>query len=650
MAEDFLFGLKFDFDPSGFLRGSAEAQDQLERTVAGIAHAREQAQQQVEAMAAALSRSPQEIKAALADLERAQRDHQTNQERQARIAERRQVERHRTEMEMLRSRTQAVTSLRDAMLSVAAITIGERGMAGVASLLTNTSDRGVAEGMFAQRTHTNMRQNLAEEEGAYLSGMSTREEARASIQAYSNAQNQYKQTGHSSATDALIRAGIQITPDFFSMGHEAALRNVVQQMQRLGYTQQSQTWYLEQSGLTSGGYTNLALDPDQMRRFNRQGMERAGHLADNERQDLQFRQAWNNMMSDVDTFRSDISHTLEPWVGNLDGLVKELDHLATENPELPRNVVAVTAVIVAMGGMFSALMPVIGTLMTMRAIVGVAGAGTAAGGAGAAAGAAASGGMLARIGGMLGMAGPIGALLGAGGFAAYEGYEAIGDVRNAYWSVQARKSISPYQQSANRDAAEKYWLSQGYSRDQVSALAARFHPESKFDPTAVGDNGAAYGIGQWHGDRQANYTNLFGHTMQSVTDRQQALREQLQFSQWELTHTENNAGNALRAAGDYQSASQVVSRQYIRPGVTDAAKAQEAWRTRWQADQFMQRDRLLAPPGAGAVTHNNASTDNSTHIHVDQVHVKADNPQQLAQQLSNSTPNPHASTVNSGQH
>lgn len=370
MADDFLFGLTFEFDNSGFLRGSAEAQDQLEQTVASVANARRRTEEEVTALARSLSLSPQEVKAAMGELERTQRDFAREQERQEQAQQRQAVERHRMELEAIRERTQAVTTLRDAMLSVAALTMGGGGLSGVANIVKNTSERGVEESLFAERTGTNMRQNIAEEEGAYLSGYSNREEARASIQAFSNAHSEYRQAGHSGLTDALLRAGVQITPDFFNMHHDDAVQSVVKQMQSLGYDRQQQAFLLEQSGLTSGGYTNLALHPDEMREYNQRGMERTEQLADKERQDIQFMRQWNDMASHVRILRSDIGHVLEPWVGELDEWVQKLDALAKKNPDMARNIVAATAVVVAMGGLFSALLPVLGTLLAFKALTG----------------------------------------------------------------------------------------------------------------------------------------------------------------------------------------------------------------------------------------------------------------------------------------
>jgi hypothetical protein len=101
----------------------------------------------------------------------------------------------------------------------------------------------------------------------------------------------------------------------------------------------------------------------------------------------------------------------------------------------------------------------------------------------------------------------------------------------------------------------------GWTEEQASGLAANFWKESLFDPKAVGDNGHAYGIAQWHEDRQAEFKKRFG-----IDIRQSTLDQQLQFADYELRHgKEQKAGDALSAAASAQDAGGIVSRLYERP-------------------------------------------------------------------------------------
>lgn len=108
-------------------------------------------------------------------------------------------------------------------------------------------------------------------------------------------------------------------------------------------------------------------------------------------------------------------------------------------------------------------------------------------------------------------------------------------------------------------------VASGWSREQAMGLLANGVRESNLDPFATGDKGGAYGIFQWHADRKARYAQRYGHSMQSVTDRDTALREQMDFANWELTHTERQAGDLLRKANNAGVAGAIVSRYFERP-------------------------------------------------------------------------------------
>lgn len=101
----------------------------------------------------------------------------------------------------------------------------------------------------------------------------------------------------------------------------------------------------------------------------------------------------------------------------------------------------------------------------------------------------------------------------------------------------------------------------GWTPEQAAGLAANWMRESHLNPTAVGDQGAAYGIGQWHPDRQAAFQRLFGHPIQQST-----LSEQVTFADWELRHgNEQAAGRDLMRAKTAGEAGAIVSTEYERP-------------------------------------------------------------------------------------
>lgn len=110
-------------------------------------------------------------------------------------------------------------------------------------------------------------------------------------------------------------------------------------------------------------------------------------------------------------------------------------------------------------------------------------------------------------------------------------------------------------------AARAFFEGRGWTRAQASGIVAGLHRESLLKPGAVGDGGAAYGIGQWHRDRQRNFERVFGHGI-----RGSSREEQLGFVDWELRNTEARAGRHLSGARSAYEAGDAVSRFYERPG------------------------------------------------------------------------------------
>ena len=120
--------------------------------------------------------------------------------------------------------------------------------------------------------------------------------------------------------------------------------------------------------------------------------------------------------------------------------------------------------------------------------------------------------------------------------------------------------------------AMKYFISQGWTKQQAAGLTANLQKESQFDHAAVGDSGKAYGVAQWHPDRQANFKAKYGKSI-----KQSTYQEQLAFVNHELTNgTEKAAGKRLRKAQTAAQAGAVVSQFYERPKNVEAEKRERA--------------------------------------------------------------------------
>jgi len=161
---------------------------------------------------------------------------------------------------------------------------------------------------------------------------------------------------------------------------------------------------------------------------------------------------------------------------------------------------------------------------------------------------------------------------------------------------------------ADPSQLRSYFKSQGWTDPQVAGILANYQGESGLDAGAVGDQGAAGGLGMWRDDRRKSFRLMFGHDVTQGTPLEQA-----QFTQWELTHTERAAGDALRNTTSAREAGAVFSRDYERPqdvGMNASLRGQyaETWMQRFgQTDAAAQNgavhvtvDLKGAPPGTTA--------------------------------------------------
>lgn len=116
-------------------------------------------------------------------------------------------------------------------------------------------------------------------------------------------------------------------------------------------------------------------------------------------------------------------------------------------------------------------------------------------------------------------------------------------------------------ETGNAREAVQFFISKGWSPAQAAGIVGNLQAESgaNMKTNAVGDGGKAYGIAQWHPDRQANFQRAFGKDI-----REAGFKEQLAFVQWEFENTERNAAAKLRQATTPEQAAWVVDEYYER--------------------------------------------------------------------------------------
>lgn len=128
------------------------------------------------------------------------------------------------------------------------------------------------------------------------------------------------------------------------------------------------------------------------------------------------------------------------------------------------------------------------------------------------------------------------------------------------------------------DQAIDFFQSQGWSRAQAIGIVANLDAESGMDAgiSQIG-GGPGYGLAQWENSRQRDFAAWAGHDIHGSS-----FAEQLRFVQYELTHSNSAAGNALRGANTPGEAASIVTRLYERP----ADSAGEAVRRAQRAEDI----------------------------------------------------------------
>jgi len=138
-----------------------------------------------------------------------------------------------------------------------------------------------------------------------------------------------------------------------------------------------------------------------------------------------------------------------------------------------------------------------------------------------------------------------------------------------------------------------FFVSKGWTKDQAIGLAANIEAESNFKTDAVGDSGKAYGLAQWHPDRQAIFQRTYGKPI-----REANFKEQLEFINWELNNNEKRAGGMIRQAQDAGQAASAVDQYYERSSGAHRQKRIET------AQRYAKGEGLSTPAVAGGAGAN----------------------------------------------
>jgi Phage tail lysozyme len=136
--------------------------------------------------------------------------------------------------------------------------------------------------------------------------------------------------------------------------------------------------------------------------------------------------------------------------------------------------------------------------------------------------------------------------------------------------IRSDRSISDITVLAGK--ALNFFMQHGWTKEQSVGLLANIQAESSFDFKCIGDGGAAFGLCQWHPDRQGAFLKLNGHKIQDST-----FAEQLAFINFELRQgNERKAGGLLAMQATPASAAKIISTFYERPADTANSEVQRA--------------------------------------------------------------------------
>lgn len=143
-----------------------------------------------------------------------------------------------------------------------------------------------------------------------------------------------------------------------------------------------------------------------------------------------------------------------------------------------------------------------------------------------------------------------------------------GGGEEAYKGGGKAENITDKERLARTHEDVEKFMKMGWTKEQAQGIVANILAESQGNPHIVGDGGRAYGLAQWHPDRQANFKKQFGKDI-----RQSTRDEQLAFIDWELRNTEKAAGDRLKRAKTSSESAAIVSKYYERPAAREEAAA-----------------------------------------------------------------------------
>lgn len=163
------------------------------------------------------------------------------------------------------------------------------------------------------------------------------------------------------------------------------------------------------------------------------------------------------------------------------------------------------------------------------------------------------------------------------------------------------------------DKATKFFEGKGWTKEQAAGIVGNLITESGLNPKISGDGGKAYGIAQWHPDRQLEFKKKYGKDIKDST-----LEEQMDFVDWELRGgTEQKAGKSLMKAKTASDAARIVAHKYERPKLTDQGILPSEGERVANAEAIMSGTAGTVPGGAtGAIAGDRAKREGKSELDI----------------------------------
>jgi hypothetical protein len=146
----------------------------------------------------------------------------------------------------------------------------------------------------------------------------------------------------------------------------------------------------------------------------------------------------------------------------------------------------------------------------------------------------------------------------------------------------------------NADYVISGLVQRGVPMHVAQGIAMNVADESGFNPTAVGDNGNAYGLAQWNGPRMRA---LYDFAAQAGVDPSDP-NLQLDFLMYELQGPEAGAWSRLQGAQTPGEAAAIFLNDFERPAESHRARREAAY-LGGSAPSYGQGNALAAGPQMG---------------------------------------------------